>query len=199
MFYKDQLVLTGKINDVGAYTRTNIPKSYRAGIELTGALQFNQWISWSGNLTLSENKIKNFTEYVDDYDNGGQLVKFYKKTDLSFSPSVVAATSLNFIPVKNASIELIGKYAGRQYLDNSSQRSRSLHDYYVQDIRLGYHIGGKHFKSVNLFAQINNIFSKKYEPNGYTFSYVYGGNLTTENYYYPMATVNFMAGLNIKL
>ncbi len=72
MNYKNQLVLTGQINDVGAYTRTNIPKSYRMGVELQGGIKFTSWMNASANLALSKNKVKNFTEYIDDYDNGGQ-------------------------------------------------------------------------------------------------------------------------------
>lgn len=199
MLYKDQLVLTGKINDVGAYTRTNIPNSYRAGIELTGNKIFNKWISINGNITFSENKIKKYTEYIDDYDNGGQQTNFFNKTDISFSPSIVGAASVNLTAFKNAEINLISKYVGSQYLDNTSNRSRRLGDYYIQDIRMSYLFENKMIRSVRLFGQCNNVFSKKYEPNGYTFSYIYGGSLSTENYYYPMATLNFMVGLNIKL
>ena len=72
MNYKDQLVLSGQINDVGAYTRTNIPKSYRAGIELQGNIKFNSRVNATANLAISKNKVQNFTEYIDDYDNGGQ-------------------------------------------------------------------------------------------------------------------------------
>lgn len=199
MLYRNQLVLTGKINDVGAYTRTNIPRSYRAGIELQGRYTFSKLLSVNANLTLSENKIKNFTEYIDDYDIGGQQEKFYSKTDISFSPAVVSAAAVNITPIKGAELKLLGKYVSRQYLDNTSQRSRSLHDYYVQDLRLAYSFKVPHTSIFQAYVQVNNLFSKKYEPNGYTFSYYYGGDLTTENYYFPMATINFMAGLNIKL
>ena len=199
MWYKNQLILTGKINDVGAYTRMNIPNSYRAGIELQGMLRITNWLSLDGNASFSENKIKGFTEYLDDYDNGGQQTNYYGKTDIAFSPAVVGSASLNIIPVKNAMISLMGKYVGRQYLDNTSKRSRSLHDYYIQDLRFNYDFQVRQFKLVQLFVQVNNVFSTKYEANGYSFSYVYGGRLATENFYYPMATVNFMAGLNIKL
>jgi iron complex outermembrane receptor protein len=75
MKYKDQLVLTGKVNDVGAYTRTNIPNSYRVGVELQGKWRPLDWFNAAGNLTWSENKVKDFVEYVDDYDNGGQKTK----------------------------------------------------------------------------------------------------------------------------
>jgi iron complex outermembrane receptor protein len=195
MNYKDQLVLTGKINDVGAYTRNNIPKSYRAGIELQGSVIFTKWLSASANLTLSENKVKNFTEYIDDYDNGGQQTNFYKKTDIAFSPSVISNYTINIKPVKKTEIDLFGKYVGTQYLDNTSQDSRRLDEFFVQDVRFSYHWE----KDALVFFQANNIFSKKYEPNGYTFSYIYGGAQTTENYYYPMAPFNWILGVNIKL
>ncbi len=198
MYYHNQLVLTGKINDVGAYTRINIPKSYRIGIELQGQTKITSWLNVSANMTFSENKIKDFTEYTDDYDNGGQQTKFYSKTDISFSPSVIAGGSINFIPVKNGEISLISKYVGRQYLDNTSQRSRSLNPYYLQDIRLSYLLEKKICKETNIIVQLNNVFNKKYEPNGYSFSYIYGGELTTENYYFPMAGFNFMIGVNLR-
>ncbi|MGB4843479.1 MAG: TonB-dependent receptor plug domain-containing protein [Ferruginibacter sp.] len=198
MSYQDQLVLTGRINDVGAYTRTNIDKSYRAGIELQGTVKITNWVNGSANISFSENKIKNYTEYLDDYDNGGQQTKFYSKTDISFSPGVVASSSINFTPVKNGEVSLISKYVGRQYLDNTSQKSRSLNPYGLQDIRLSYLVKHKLFKETNIILQLNNVFNKKYEPNGYSFSYIYGGDLITENFYFPMAGFNFMVGLNLK-
>ncbi len=198
MLYKDQLVLTGKINDVGAYTRTNIDKSYRTGIELQGMTKITNRVNLSANLTVSENKIKNFTEYLDDYDNGGQQTKFYNKTNIAFSPALIAGGSIHFIPVKNGELSLISKYVGRQYLDNTTQKSRSLNPYYVQDIRLGYLIQNKIIKETNIILQLNNVFNKKYEPNGYSFSYIYGGDLTTENFYFPMAGFNMMLGVNLK-
>ncbi|MEP7236446.1 MAG: TonB-dependent receptor [Ferruginibacter sp.] len=198
MYYHNQLVLTGKINDVGAYTRTNIAKSYRTGIELQGKTKITNWMNLAANISFSENKINDFTEYLDDYDNGGQQTKFYSKTDISFSPSVVAGGSINFIPLKNGEVSLISKYVGRQYLDNTAQSSRSLNPYYLQDIRLSYLIEHKIFKETSLILQLNNIFNKKYEPNGYSFSYIYGGELTTENFYFPMAGFNFMVGVNLK-
>ena len=198
MHYRNQLVLTGKINDVGAYTRTNIPTSYRAGIELQGKTKISNRVNLAANISFSENKIKDFTEYLDDYDNGGQQTKFYRRTTISFSPAVIAGGSINIIPVKNAEISLISKYVGRQYLDNTSQRSRSLDPYYLQDIRLSYLLESKLVKAANIILQLNNVFNKKYEPNGYSFSYIYGGNLTTENYYFPMAGFNFILGVNLQ-
>jgi iron complex outermembrane recepter protein len=195
MQYKDQLVLTGKINDVGAYTRTNIANSYRAGIELSAGVKLNSWLSVTGNLTLSNNKVKNFTEYIDDYDNGGQKTTIYSETDIAFSPETISAYSIDILPFKNTELNIMGKYVGKQYLDNTSQESRSLNAFYVQDVRIAY----SWKKSALLFVQVNNLFSKKYEPNGYTFSYIYGGEQTTENYYFPMAPIYYTAGINIKL
>ncbi len=204
MNYKDQLVLTGKINDVGAYTRTNIPESYRAGIELQGGIKFNSWVNATANLALSRNKVKNFTEFIDDYDNGGQKITQFESTEIAFSPGAVGGATINFLPCKNAELSLLGKYVSRQYLDNTGNENRSLDPFYTQDIRAIYTIKKKpiatgRLKEVNIIAQVNNIFGKKYEPNGYTFSYFVGGESITENYYFPMAGTNFMIGLNIRL
>ncbi|MBS1496350.1 MAG: TonB-dependent receptor [Bacteroidetes bacterium] len=199
MLYKNQLVLTGKINDVGAYTRTNIDNSYRAGIEIQAGHKITKWLSASGNLSLSENKIKNYTAFIDDYDNGGQQTKFYSHPDISFSPAVVGAGTISIVPVKNAGIYVIGKYVSRQYLDNTSSKSSSLSPYYVQDIKLTYTLAGHTIKDALFFIQVNNIFSKKYEPNGYSYNYISGGQLVYDNYYFPMAPINFMAGINIRL
>ena len=198
MQYKDQLVLTGKINDVGAYSRINIPQSYRAGVEIQTNLTLTKWLNMGANISFSENKVNNFTEYIDDYDNGGQISNFYKKTSLSFSPAVVAGSSVNLILFKNGELSLINKYVSRQFLDNTEKISRSLHPYYLQDVRVSYLLQSRLLKEVRFIAQFNNVFNKRYEANGYTFSYVYGG-LTTENYYFPMAPFNCMFAVNIKL
>ena len=199
MNYKNQLVLTGKINDVGAYARTNIPESYRAGIELQGGIKFNSWVNATANLAFSKNIVKNFTEYIDDYDNGGQKTNNYQSAGIAFSPAVVGGGSINFLPVKNAELNLLSKYVSKQYLDNTENNSRSLSSFFVQDIRAIYAIKKKSPKEVNIIAQVNNVFGRKYEPNGYTFSYFAGGATVTENYYFPMAGTNFMIGLNIRL
>ena len=165
---------------------------------MQGSTKITTWANVNVNITLSENKLIDFTEYIDDYDTDGQQINFYPKTDISFSPSIIAGGSLNFIPVKNGEISLVSKYVGRQYLDNTSQRTRSLSPYYLQNIRLSYLIAHKIFKETSLVLQLNNVFNKMYEPNGYSFSYIYNGDLTTENYYFPMAGFNFMLGVNLK-
>jgi iron complex outermembrane receptor protein len=199
MLYKDQLVLTGKINDVGSYTRTNVANSYRAGLELQGSYIFTKWLNINANITFSKNKIKEFSEFADDYDNGGQVEIKHSNTDITLSPNVISSNQVNFIINKNIGVSLVGKYVGKQYLDNTQNEGRVLNSYYTQDIKASIKIPNKLFKETILMASLNNVFNKRYQPNGYTFSYVYAGNFTTENYYYPMAGTNFMLSLNVKL
>ena len=199
MHYNNQLVLTGRINDVGAYTRINIPKSYRAGVELTATAKASDWFNAAANLTLSKNRILNFTEYVDDYDNGGQKENLFSSSPLSFSPNAIAGITLNFIPVKNGEVSLLNKYVSRQYLDNTGNKARSIDPFFVSDLRLSYGIRSKRIKEINLLFQLNNVFNTLYEANGYTFSYIYANQTITENFYYPMAGRNFLAGISIKL
>ena len=199
MYYHNQLVNTGKINDVGAYTRTNAPESYRAGIELQGAVVISKWMNILGNISFSKNKIKDFSEFIDDYDNGLQKENIYHNTDISFSPDVVGFAGINFIPIKNGEINFQSKYVGRQFLDNTSHFSRSIDPYFVENIKFSYTVYKKIFKEVNFIFQLNNVFNKMYESNGYTYNYISGGNLSVENYYFPMAGTNFMAAININL
>jgi iron complex outermembrane receptor protein len=198
MHYKDQLVLTGKINDVGAYTRTNIPQSSRTGVEVEGELVITNWLKTGGNFTWSRNRIKNLEEYIDDYDNGGQVIKKYGRSALAFSPSLVTNHFIRITPFKNFETNFSSRYVSSQFLDNTSNSYRILKAFLVNDLRTSYSWSSKRIKEVLLIGQINNIFNRKYEPNGYTFSYIYGGSLITENYYFPMANRNFMLTLNLK-
>jgi iron complex outermembrane receptor protein len=199
MYYKNQLVLTGKINDVGAYTRTNIPESYRIGIELQGSSVINKRLSVAANLSLSKNKVINFTEYIDDYDNGGQKSFTYKSTDIVLSPDVIGGATISFTPLRNLELDLLSKYVSKQYLDNSEKADRMLDPFYVQDAKIIYSIRKSWLKNTNLIFQVNNVFNKKYEPSGYTYSYYSSGQLTTQNWYFPMAGTNFIAAVTIKL
>lgn len=199
MYYENQLVLTGQINDVGSYTRINIPHSYRLGIELQAGAVLSNWINVAGNVSMSKNKIASYTEYIDNYDTGNQDAVAHKNTDISFSPAVVAGATINLLPIKNLELSLISKYVGKTYLDNSQRENRKLNAFFVQHIRAGWTFKKVLFSEWNIIGQINNVFNKKYEPNGYTYSYISGGSLSTENGYYPMAGRNFMLGVNIKL
>lgn len=197
MQYKNQLVLTGQINDVGEAIRSNVAQSYRNGIELDMALQILPSLSWMLNSAISQNKIKNFTEFLDDYDSGGQQVNMYKKTNIAFSPSFVGGSTIGFKPTKNTEIALLSKYVSSQFLDNTANQNRKLNAFFVHDVRLQYNIKTKAIKNIGLGLQVNNVFNKLYASNGYTFSYLAGG-LVTQNFYYPQAETNFMASLNVK-
>jgi iron complex outermembrane receptor protein len=203
MLYKNQLVLTGMINDVGAYTRTNVPNSYRAGIELEGGYVFAKWLNASANITFSRNKIKSFTEFLDEYDANwewtGQQDIIHENTTIALSPSTTGSAVINFLPAKNIELSLLNKYVSKQYLDNTENENRKLNAYYTLGARAIYTINNKLFKEWKISAQVNNVLDKKFEPNGYTYAYIYDGTITGDNYYYPMAGINFMLGLNIRL
>jgi iron complex outermembrane recepter protein len=202
MNYRDQLVLTGKINDVGDAVRINVPKSYRLGIELQGRYRFNNTIQVSGNFTLSENKIINFYDNVPRYDVNFDLVKqdtfYYRKPDLAFSPRLIGSGLVQVFPFRNAELNLTSKYVSQQYMDNSSSTAKSINGYFVQDFRLQYNWRNKITREIIIVAQLNNIWNKKYETNGYTYSYIYDQSLVTENFYFPMAGRNFMLAVNVK-
>ncbi len=198
MLYKDQLVLTGKLNDVGNPIRINVDNSYRAGIELQGAYTFNKWLNATANITFSQNKINSFNEYIDNYDVGNQSTINHSSTDISFSPSIIAGNTINILPCKNSTISLIGKYVGKQYLDNTQDDARSLNAYYAEDVRVSYHLKNIGLVNINIIAQANNIFSTKYNSNGWTYPYIYGGSLINSNGYYPVAPLNYMVALNVK-
>jgi iron complex outermembrane receptor protein len=204
MRYQDQLVLTGKVNDVGAYTRTNVPNSYRAGIEIQAGYKPFKWMSLQANATYSQNKIENFTEYLDNYDDGTQQSIGHGTTDIAFSPSLISAGGITFTPfhastqAKAFTIELLGKYVSRQYLDNTSDEKRSIDPYGLCDVRLRYSLAVPAFKEASLSLMLNNILNKKYESNGYTYSYIYGGATSTQNFYFPQAGFNALLGLSLR-
>ncbi|WP_353958922.1 TonB-dependent receptor [Pedobacter aquatilis] len=198
MFYKNQLVVTGKINDTGGNFRQNVDKSYRLGIELDGSYIINKFFALNANAAFSRNKIKNFTEFYDDYDNGGQVVNNYELTDISYSPAAVLFGELVYKPIKGFAIALQSKYVSKQYLDNTQNNDRTINGYWVNNARLGYDFKFAGVKNINLGLLVNNLLDKKYESNGYTYGYLLGGSRTTENFYYPQAGTNFLLNLNVK-
>jgi len=202
MNYRDQLILTGKINDVGDALRINTPHSYRAGIELQGRYKINKTVQLSGNLTLSDNKIKDFYDYTPRYDASFNLLQqdtsYFRKTNLAFSPSVIASALLQVFPFANAEIITSVKYAAKQYLDNTSSNAKSINDYFVQDLTFQYSLHNIVAKEITIVARMNNVWNKLYESNGYTYSYFYDKALVKENFYFPMAGRNFMLALNVK-
>lgn len=198
MLYKDQLVLTGSLNDVGEAIRTNIPDSYRAGIELSGGVKLTSNLNWMLNATLSRNKVKNFTQYLYNDDTGNYDATVYDKTDIAYSPNFIGASTLSWQPFKSTELAFITKYVGSQYLDNTSTLSRSLDAYFVNDVRLNYSFKFKGVKNVGVGLLINNIFSKKYQSDGATYPDIEGGQVVNNNYFFTQAPINFLASLNIR-
>ena len=198
MDYKNQLILTGEINDVGAYIRQNVPDSYRAGIELQAGVQLTDMLEWSSNATFSRNKIEEYTYYLDDYDTGGQEETTYSDTDIAFSPSFVGNSQLQFLH-KGFTAAFNTKYVSTQYLDNTQTQSRSLDPYLVNDLQLGYEWSQMDvLGSLQATLKVNNIFNEMYESNGYTYGFIAGGEQQYFNYYYPQAGRNILLQLSFK-
>ncbi|MFI5136386.1 MAG: TonB-dependent receptor [Sphingobacteriales bacterium] len=198
MLYKNQLVLTGALDDVGQAIRTNIKDSYRAGLEASARVKIAQPLSWYVNATVSTNKVKNFEQYLQNYDTGTLDGTLYKTSNIAYSPDFTGASTISYHPVKNAEIAFITKYVSRQYLDNTSTVSRSLDGYLVNDIRLNYNFSMKGVKNVGVSLLVNNIFSEKYQSDGATYPDIEGGKVVNYNYFFPQAPVNFLLGLNLK-
>lgn len=199
MLYQQQLVLTGQINDVGAYTRTNVPNSYRMGLEWEGGWQVNQQLQMSANFSVSRNKIKAFTEYIDNFDTGDQQAVSHSNTDISFSPAATGAGTISWKPFAGIELEWIHKYVGKQYLDNTQNEQRKIQPFYVQDLRASWKVPVKALKECKLIVQVINLLNKQYEPNGYTYPYIFNNQLTADNAFYPMAGRNLLVALNISL
>jgi iron complex outermembrane receptor protein len=216
MYYKNQLVLTGELNDVGAGIRTNVPESYRTGIEVQTAWKIIKPLTWKWNAAYSINKVKTFTEFLYVYDENYEVAFVeeikYNNTDISFSPNLVAGSTLSYVPVKNLELSFISKYVGKQYLDNTQSESRKLDAYFVNHFSINYSLTQNTFKQGNKFPfkevqfqlLLNNIFNTLYANNGYVFSEAYlneAGNAFSRadyNYLYPQAGFNFLFGVNLK-
>lgn len=196
MNYKNQLVPTGELNDVGAIVRTNVDDSYRTGVEVEGSIRLGSRISWNANLTLSQNKIRSFNEVMYDYgtnfDEYTEVVTTYTNSDISFSPNVVAGSGLFYVPIKNVEVGLLTKYVGKQYLDNTSNANRSIDSYFTNDLRLTYSVRPSFMRELSLSLLANNIFYTLYSSNGYTYGYLGGATEYRQNFYYPQAGRNYL-------
>ncbi|MCX8490258.1 MAG: TonB-dependent receptor [Cyclobacteriaceae bacterium] len=197
MNYTNQLVLTGALNDVGASLRTNVPDSYRMGIELDGTIQLSKRLRWNANLTLSRNKIKKFTEVLNDYginfDEFNEVTNVYVDTDVSFSPSVIAGSVFSVIPAKGIEVSWLSKYVGQQFLDNTSNSKRQIDSYFVNDLRINYSLKPRFMRELSVGVLINNLLDESYESNGFTYGHFAGlSNIYRQNFYYPQAGRNYM-------
>lgn len=198
MDYTNQLVLTGELNDVGSSIRTNVDKSYRMGIEIESNFLISKKVMLNANATFSQNKIDQFTEVLYDYTNGFDVIENnYSNTDIAFSPNVIAAASIHYHPIKQLNLMVQTKYVGKQFLDNTSNNNRAIDAYQTVDARISFILLPKKMRELSFHVMVNNIFDTMYSSNGYTYSYIYE-DLITENFYYPQAGTNFLAGLVLK-
>ena len=213
MNYENQLVMTGKMNDVGGRTHVNVTESFRKGIELEGIYKLTTKLTWAANMTLSENKIVTpFIEDVDNWDTWGVDQVTHENTNLAFSPNIIWTSQLNYQFDKNTSIDLISKYVGEQFIDNTSSEDRMLNDYLVNNLRLTYDWESKIFKTAKVSLQINNLFNNEYISNAWIYRFIsdnwdpresdhYVNADSEKGYnmagYFPQATRNYLLGLTL--
>ena len=198
MDYKDQLVLTGQLDDSGGFIRETSGNSYRAGLEVEGDFKVLQQLHVRPNIALSSNKNKDYTTSRD-----GELVNL-GTTNISFSPSFIAGNSIDYSPTQNLQIALLSKYVGEQYLGNIDSQTSKLDAYFLNDFSVNYTITNLSFaKSLVLQGLVNNIFDVKYISNGYFYTYdddfSTPGTVTTIEGagFYPQAGINFLVGATL--
>lgn len=198
MKYKDQLVLTGQLNDVGAPIRANSGDSYRLGLEIDATLQLSEQWFLQPNITASQNKNQNFVFQRDG------VLQNLGTTNIAFSPDFIAGNRLTFMPKKNLQFSLLSKYVSEQFMGNIDAQSSKLDAYFVNDINISYQIETNSvFKSIQFNALINNIFDLQYESNGYFYTFdddfTNPGSVSTVEGagFYPQAGINFLLGVSL--
>lgn len=207
MDYKDQLVLTGETNDIGEPLSDNVAKSYRAGVELTAGVRITEWLRWDLNATFSRNIIRDYTEYMDDYDENWeplwtQTENYVGETTIAYSPSVIAGSFISAM-FGNLTASLQSQYVGSQYVTNSRQDDLRLDAYFVNNLRVNYTLPLRGMRSVDLGVAVNNIFNEKYSSNGWGYSsLIHKGDGSSERqngmYYFPQAGTNFLVNLTLR-
>ena len=162
-----------------------------AGLVVAAILRFG-----GGDATLG---IPTFIEYIDDYDNGGQIEITHSNVDLAFSPNFITSLALSYEAFKNLNLTWTNKYVGDQYLDNTSNDARKISAYFVSNARIDYTIETKVVKDIKIGFAANNIFNQLYANNGYTYGWYAGGSYARENFLYPQAGINFLGRLTLNL
>lgn len=203
MYYDNQLVLTGQINDVGAAIMSNVKKSYRTGIEIVSHYQPTKYFTWNFNTTLSQNKILDYTQFIETYDENWEFVRMTEEwigtTNISFSPNIIIGNEFIFTPVKNFNIGLATKFIGKQYIDNSSDEQYIIKPYTITNLNFSYMFPEYKKIKASLFFSINNLFDAKYESNAWLWKAYVDGSEYFEDGYYPQAGINFFGGIRIRL
>src|SRR5690606_35279699 len=199
MNYKDQLVLSGEMNDVGSPLRTSSGKSYRLGLEVDAEIQLLENLRTLPNIALSTNKNIDFFAPID-----GELVNL-GNTNISFSPSVVAGNMLEYSPIEKLQLGFLSKFVGEQFMGNIDSQASKLDSYFINDLNIVYTLDNLPWvREVVFSALVNNIFNVEYISNGYFYTYdddfTTPGTITTVEGagYYPQATINFLVGATVK-
>ena len=206
MKYKDQLVLNGKLNEIGELMAENVPDSYRMGIELTAGVKITDWLRWDINGALSRNRIRDYVGYVSDYDAEWndlwtQTAINKGSTTIAFSPSFIGNSIISF-NYRGFAASFISQYVSRQYLDNFQNKEDSLDPYFVSNLEASYTFKLPHIKAITAGVSIYNLFGARYENNGYSqTAAVYDGDnytLVSSPMFYPMAGTNLLVHLTFK-
>ena len=201
MDYKDQLILTGEVNQSGSYVRTNVPESYRVGVELDGAWRVLPTLNVGGSLTLSRNRIVDFVEYVDVYEGwdwAGQRAIEWDSSPIGYSPAVIGGAMVQWTPARGVDVGLDARHVSRQYLDNTGTGSLSLNPYTFANLSVGYQFGIAGLADdIRLQLMGYNIGNALYESNGYTYGWIQDEERLAYNYYYPQAGRNVMLQVRV--
>lgn len=201
MWYHDQLVPTGKISSTGYPIMTNVPESYRAGVELTGSYQPSQVVSVKANATISRSRIREFRNYYYNYNTDDWSEEYLYSdlgtVDIAYSPRVTGSAELELNPQKNLSLSLTGKYVGRQYFDNTMSRDRSLDPYFVSNLSAHYGVQMKKGGELAFRFIVSNLFNTLYENNAYGGMWTEDSVEKTWAYYFPQAGINYTAGISV--
>lgn len=205
MDYNNQMVQTGKLNETGYKLMENVKHSYRTGIELEASFPIiKNKLRLDANATLSQNKIKDYTAYYDVYDNLDnytwlrQESDYIGKTNISYSPDVVGMASISYQPTKDLSFNLLGKYVGKQYLDNTSNDEKSIPSYFTSNFSAGYTFAKTEIGTISLQLFANNIFNSKYIANGWASTDMFNKEGAYHWIgYYPQATRNYMVKVTV--
>ena len=198
MYYHNQLVRTGELDQTGDPLMTNVDKSYRAGIELSAAYRPVRFFTWHINGGFSINRILNYVHYVEDWENGGYVEQHLGNTPIAYSPNIIIGNDLTFTPLKDFNISLITKFVSKQYMDNSGDDTYVLKPYTYTNLRLSYTFHFKCLKDLELFVHVNNLFNTKYETNAALYTGYYGGEISYNPYYFPQAGINALGGVRLK-
>lgn len=213
MNYDNQLIKTGEINDVGYFTSKNIKSSYRRGLEVEGSYELSKKLNISGNLTISENKVDTFTQFIDNWDTWGQSQVIHENTDIAFSPKLIWAAQANYKFSDDISFLFNSKYVGEQFIDNTSSDERKLDDYLISNLQIDYAFNSFLFKNAKISFLINNIFDVEYVSNAWIYRYISNSydprssdaytTLASDGIYdmagyFPQAKRNYLLGITLE-